>query len=271
MNDYVKAILYGIVEGITEWLPISSTGHLILFGEVLKLNVSDAFMEMFDIVIQLGAILAVVCIHFREIYPFASEKNKEQRRKTLRLWMLIGIAIFPSALAGLLMDDLCNTFLSNPPTVAFALIAFGVIFIILERYHKAEGEITMQDSLSWKNAIKIGLFQTLSIIPGTSRSGATMIGGMWSGLSRALATKFSFFMAIPTMLGYSGLKVYKYFADGNCLTLYNAIIISVGFLSSLIVSLCTIRWLTSFVRNHTFLPFGIYRIFIGIIILVMYY
>lgn len=270
MSDYVKAILFGIIEGITEWLPISSTGHLLLFGEVIKLNVSDAFMEMFDIVIQLGAILAVICLHFREIIPITFKQSQDQKAK-VRLWALIGIAVFPSALVGLLLDNWCNAYLSNPPTIAFALIAFGVLFIILERYRKTEIEMNTQEDLSWKDAIKIGVFQTLSIIPGTSRSGVTMIGGMWSGLSRALATKFSFYMAVPTMIGYSGLKICKYYATGNTLSQDQVFILAIAFLTSLLVSLLVIRWLISFVRHHTFLPFGIYRILLGILILAIYY
>lgn len=271
MSDVLKAIAYGIIEGITEWLPISSTGHLLLVMQWLKMDVSDAFMEMFSIVIQFGAILAVVGTYNNALNPFAKQKSKKERQSVFRLWLLFCIAVLPSAFVGILLDGWCNQYLDNTPTIAVALIFFGILFIIIEHYHKAEDAVDNYEQLSYPKALGIGLFQMLSVIPGTSRSGVTMIGAMSLGASRSLATQFSFYMAIPTMVGYSLLKLLKFIMLGNVLMPKEMLILAIAFFVAFLVSLLTMKWLLSFVRRHSFLPFGVYRILLGTFLLLLYF
>lgn len=268
--DIIKTILLGIIEGVTEWLPVSSTGHLILLNDLLKLNVSDAFWEMFSVVIQLGAIMAVVVLYFSRLNPLSRKKSTEEQKRTLRLWMLVVLAVIPSGVVGVLFDDFFDKHFTNSPTVAIALIAYGIIFIILEKYANTSNEVDTPEALTTKQALGIGLFQVLSIIPGTSRSGSTMIGGMLCGSSRSAAAEFSFFMAIPTMLGYSLLKLAKLFLEGTAVAMHEWIILIVGCATAFLVSLVVISGLIGFVRKHTFLPFGIYRIVLGCIVFGVY-
>ena len=265
---YLKAIIYGIIEGITEWLPISSTGHLLLVEKFLALNVSSAFMEMFRIVIQLGAILAVMQLHFNELCPWNKSNSVNERVDIFYRWKLTLLSVIPSSIVAIVLDSLCSKYLESSIVIAFALIAFGVIFLILEYYYKAEDSVCEIRSMNWQQALGVGLFQTLSIIPGTSRSGATMIGGMCLGLSRELSAKFSFYMAIPTMLGYSALKMVKYILSNSFPNLKEISLFLIAFLTAFIVSAFVVRWLTHFVSKHTFLPFAIYRILLGTVIII---
>ena len=265
--DYFKALLYGILEGITEWLPISSTAHLILLGKWLKMEVSESFMEMFNIVIQLGAISAVIYAYRERLNPFSNKKNEKAQKEAYRLWNLVLIAIIPSGIVGLLWDDWVSKRLHSTATIGFSLIAYGLIFYIFECYYKAEACVDNPNDISWKKAIFIGLFQALSIIPGTSRSGSTMTGALCVGLSRQASTEISFFMAIPTMFGYSVLKMLKYFAGHNQMTMKETYILLIAFFTAAMISFATVKWLVSFVKKHSFLPFAIYRIILGSIIL----
>lgn len=266
--ELLKSLLLGIVEGITEWLPVSSTGHMILLNEVLSLNVSPEFWELFEVVIQLGAILAVVLLFFRRLNPFALSKTREEKRGTWNLWFLVILAILPSAVIGLLFDDWINETLYNPWTVAVMLIVYGVAFLFVEKARQNRPlRIDRVEQIGWRDALMIGAFQTLAIIPGTSRSGATILGAMMFGLSRTAAAEFSFFLAIPTMAGASFLKGLKYFLAGNTLSGTEWAILLVGCLSAFFVSLLVIRGLMDYVRRHSFSVFGVYRIILGLIVL----
>lgn len=266
--ELLKALLYGIVEGITEWLPISSTGHLILLGEWCPLQVSPQFSEMFDVVIQLGAILAVVVMYFGKLNPLAPSKSPAQKKSTLRIWLNVIVAVLPSAVIGLLFDDWLDEHLYNYITVAITLILYGILFILIEKFSPKQGQrLTDVEHISIKTALLVGLFQVLALIPGTSRSGATILGGMMLGLSRSVAAEFSFFLAIPTMAGASLLKVVKFLADGMVLTTTEWGVLAVGCLSAFVVSLCAIKFLTDFVKKHSFTSFGIYRIVLGVLVL----
>ena len=266
--ELLKALLYGIVEGITEWLPISSTGHLILLGEWCPLQVSPQFSEMFDVVIQLGAILAVVVMYFGKLNPLAPSKSSQQKKSTLRIWLNVIVAVLPSAVIGLLFDDWLDAHLYNYITVAITLILYGILFILIEKYTPKQAQrLENVEHISIKTALLVGLFQVLALIPGTSRSGATILGGMMLGLSRGVAAEFSFFLAIPTMAGASLLKVVKFLADGMVLTTTEWGVLVVGCLSAFVVSLCAIKFLTDFVKKHSFTSFGIYRIILGALVL----
>ncbi|WP_340138521.1 undecaprenyl-diphosphate phosphatase [Streptococcus thermophilus] len=266
--ELLKAVFLGIVEGITEWLPISSTGHLILVNEFLNLRQSKNFIDMFNIVIQLGAILAVMVIYFKRLNPFQPGKTAREVQLTWQLWLKVVIACIPSAFFGLLLDDWMEAHLSNFFVVAIMLVVYGIAFIWIEdRNRRVDPKVTDLARMSYKTAFYIGLFQVLSIIPGTSRSGATILGGIIVGTSRSVAADFTFFLGIPTMFGYSGLKAVKYFIDGNTLTGGQAAILLVASVTAFLVSLFVIRFLMNYIKKHDFTVFGKYRIVLGIIVL----
>lgn len=272
--ELLKSFFLGVVEGITEWLPISSTGHLILVDEFIKLKVSTEFMDMYRYVIQLGAILAVLVLFFHKLNPFSPRKTSLQKRQTWNLWALVVLACIPSAAIGLPLNDWMDEHLMNPWVVAAALIVYGVGFLIIEDRRRTPA-IRRTSDLTWQIALYIGLFQALSIIPGTSRSGATILGAIILGCARPLAAEFSFFLAIPTMVGVSVLKLVKFFAEkiaaGEALfTGPEAAILAVGFIVSFVVSLLCIRFLMDFVKKHDFKPFGWYRIVLGILVLLFF-
>lgn len=268
MIELLKSLLYGIVEGITEWLPVSSTGHLILLGELVPLDVSDSFSEMYDVVIQLGAILAVIVLFLRKLNPFAPSKTPIEKRGTWSLWARVCVAVIPSAVIGLLLDDWLDEHLYNYVTVAVTLILYGILFIVIEKLKPASRAIIQTvDGINYKTAFLMGAFQMLSLIPGTSRSGSTILGGMLLGLSRGAAAEFSFFMAIPTMLGASLLKVVKLILEGVTLTGIEWGVLAVGCVSAFVVSLCAIKFLMDFVKKHSFSVFGVYRIVLGVLVM----
>ena len=272
--ELLKSFFLGVVEGITEWLPISSTGHLILVDEFIKLNVTTEFMDMYRYVIQLGAILAVLVLFFHKLNPFSPRKTSLQKRQTWNLWPLVVLACIPSAAIGLPLNDWMDEHLMNPWVVAAALIVYGVGFLIIEDRRRTPS-IRRTSDLTWQIALYIGLFQALSIIPGTSRSGATILGAIILGCARPVAAEFSFFLAIPTMVGVSVLKLGKFFAEkiaaGEALfTGPEAAILAVGFIVSFVVSLLCIRFLMDFVKKHDFKPFGWYRIVLGILVLLFF-
>ena len=270
MIEILKAILFGIVEGITEWLPVSSTGHLILLDEFLELKATDAFKSMFDVVIQLGAILAVIVLFFHKLNPFAPSKSKEEKGKTWTLWFKVCVAILPSGILGVLFDDWMDEHLHNAVVVSIALILYGIAFLFLEKGNKGKHLRRIEDvhDISWKTAIFIGCFQALSLIPGTSRSGSTILGAILLGVGRGAGAEFSFFMAIPTMLGASGIKLLKYFMDtGFGMAGSELTVLIVGMVVSFLVSLLVIKGLMDYVRKHSFSVFGVYRIILGILVL----
>ena len=263
--ELIKVIIIGIIQGITEWLPISSTGHMILADELLRLNVSDAFMEMFRVVIQFGSILAVVVLYFHKLNPFAPSKSDVQKRQTWRLWFKVIVGIIPAGIVGVLFDDWLNDHLYNYVTVAVALIVYGVAFIVIEKIRKCKTpRVDSVNRLDYKTALGVGCFQTLSLIPGTSRSGSTILGAMILGMSREAAAEFSFFMAIPVMLGASLLKMLKF---GFSFTSSELIVLIVGVLIAFVVSVAAIKFLTGFIKKHSFAVFGWYRIILGAIVL----
>ena len=263
--ELLKVILLGIVEGITEWLPVSSTGHMILVEELVSLRLSDEFMEMFRVVVQLGAVLAVVVLYFRKLFPFTKDKSPAERKSCFRLWGMILIACVPAAVIGVLLDDWLDAHLYNYVTVAVTLIVYGIAFILIEKRNKnRRAVIETVDEIDAKSAVKIGLFQVLSLIPGTSRSGSTILGGMLCGVSRPAGAEFSFFLAIPVMLGASFLKLLKF---GFAFSMWEIIILAAGTLVAFITSLIAIRFLVSFVRRHSFAVFGYYRIVLGVLVL----
>ena len=271
--EILKAILFGIVEGITEWLPVSSTGHLILLDEFVKLKVSEEFFEMFQVVIQLGAILALLVLFFHKLNPFSRKKGSVEKGQTWQLWAKVVVAVIPSAVLGLLLDDWMDEKLYNFVVVAIALIIYGVAFILVERQNKlAKAKIQNVHQIDYRTALLIGAFQCLSLIPGTSRSGSTILGGILLGVSRPAAAEFSFFLAIPTMLGASGLKIAKF--GYECLkgeapypNTTEIVVLIVGCVVSFAVSMAVIRALMEYVRKRSFSAFGIYRIALGILVL----
>ncbi|HFI0055943.1 TPA: undecaprenyl-diphosphate phosphatase [Streptococcus suis] len=267
--ELLKAIFLGIVEGITEWLPVSSTGHLILVQEFIQFNQSDSFVEMFNIVIQLGAILAVMTIYFNRLNPFQPGKSKREIQLTWQLWAKVVIACIPSILVALPFDSWFEAHFNFMVPIAIALIVYGIAFIwIEERNKRVQPTVTDLASMPYKTALFIGLFQVLAIIPGTSRSGATILGAIILGTSRSVAADFTFFLAIPTMFGYSGLKAVKYFIDGNTLNFEQVLILLVASVTAYLVSVVVIRMLTDYVKKHDFTVFGYYRIILGAILLV---
>lgn len=269
--EILKAIFLGIVEGITEWLPISSTGHMILVDEFIKLKVSDEFKEMFFVVIQLGAIAAVPFMFWDKLYPFSKKKSREERRETLNLWGKVIVGVLPAAVIGLLLDDFFEEHFYNFTVVSIALVVYGVAFIIIEKLKKNKDyRIPDVHSITYKDALVIGAFQMLSLIPGTSRSGSTILGGMLTGVSRVASAEFSFFMAIPIMLGASLLKIFKFIIGGFTATGIEIAILLVGIAVSFVVSLLAIKFLMDFVKKHSFAPFGVYRIVLGAVVLGYY-
>ena len=265
-----KAIILGIIEGITEWLPISSTGHMILVDEFLKLGMSPKFMEMFFVVIQLGAIMAVVVLYWKKIFPFNFNKKPIVQKNIIIMWIKIVIACIPAAIVGLLWDDQINALFYNFQTVAIMLIVFGILFIVVENYNKGRKPIVLNmDNLTYKMAIIIGLFQLIAaIFPGTSRSGATILGALLIGVSRDVAAEFTFFLAIPVMFGASLLKLIKF---GLVFTSFEFIVLLVGMLVAFIVSIWAIKFLVGYIKKHDFKVFGWYRIILGFILLVYYF
>ena len=267
--EILKAIVFGIVEGITEWLPVSSTGHLILLNEFLTLNVSEAFLEMFDVVIQLGAIFAVLVLFFHKLNPFSLKKSPDEKRGTWLLWSKVIVAVIPSAVLGLAFDDWFDEHFYNYIVVALMLIVYGVAFLWVEEKHNKNvtPRVTDVAAIDWKTALAIGAFQCLALVPGTSRSGATILGSILLGVSRGAASEFSFFLAIPTMLGASALKALGFFMDGNAATSTEIVVLITGMVVSFVVSLVVIRGLMEYVRRHSFSAFGIYRIVLGALVL----
>ena len=296
--EALKAFLIGIVEGITEWLPISSTGHMILVDEFVKLQVSDEFLALFLAVIQLGAIMAVLILYFRKLNPFSSKKTPVEKRGTWRLWGMVAIGCIPAAIVGLLFDDWVNEHFYNKVTVAAMLILYGVVFIVLERRNRrrlreaeasveaprgrharlSDGDLNDQaeaqlfkitdvDDIDWKTSLKIGCFQVLAIIPGTSRSGATIIGGMLCGCSRTAAAEFTFFLAIPIMFGWGLVKALKFFVAGIAMTSTEIVVLAVGIVTAFFMSVVAIKFLMGYIKKNDFTAFGWYRIVIGVLVL----
>ena len=266
--ELLKAVLFGIVEGITEWLPVSSTGHLILLDEFVKLDVSDSFKEMFNVVIQLGAILAVVLLFFRKLNPFAPSKSGHEKAQTWDLWFKVVVAVLPSAIIGLLLDDWMDANLMNYAVVSVTLILYGVAFLFIEKKPLLKGKAIEQVwDIDYRTAILIGCFQCLSLIPGTSRSGSTILGAILLGVSRSAGAEFSFFLAIPTMVGASALKLLGFIKDGVTMTTTEAGVLAVGCVVSFVVSLLVIKGLMEYVRKHSFAGFGWYRIALGLLVL----
>ena len=262
----LKTIILGIVEGITEWLPISSTGHLILVDEFINLNVSGAFKEMFDVVIQLGAIMAVVVLYFHKLNPLSPKKNRKQKHETMVLWYKVIFAVLPAAVIGILFDDAIHDRFFNPVVVAATLIIYGVLFIVIENHNERSRRRGM-DSLSgltYRMAFIIGVFQVLSLIPGTSRSGATIVGGILIGCSRTVSAEFSFFLGIPVMFGASLLKILKF---GLSFTGTELVVLAIGMIVSFLVSIVSIKFLMGYVKRHDFKAFGVYRIILGILVI----
>ena len=291
--EIIKTVILGIVEGITEWLPISSTGHMILVDEFMKLNARDEFMDIFLVVIQLGAILAVVILFWKKIWPFhlkktqvkpffANEGGKLSVAKRLcnnyiyvekiLLWVKILIASMPAAIIGLAFDDQIDEMLTGDMrafVVAAALIVYGILFIIIENIKKSE-HINDVNDMPYKTALYIGLIQCLSLVPGTSRSGSTILGACLLGTSRTAAAEFSFFLGIPAMFGASAIKLIKFFADGLTFTAYELVILGIGCLVSFVVSVFAIKFLVSYIKKHDFKAFGIYRIILGIAVILYF-
>ncbi len=279
MIEILKAILFGIVEGITEWLPVSSTGHMILLDEFIQLNVTDEFYSMFQVVIQLGAILAVVVIFWGDIWPFGKKGNRQPMRYSgilsyvkmdkIILWIKILIACIPAAVVGILFDEQLEALFYNYQTVSIALIVFGIAFIVIENHNKyTRPKINSIADIGYDTALLIGLFQLIAaIFPGTSRSGATIIGALLLGVSRTVAAEFTFYLAIPVMFGASLLKIVKF---GLAFTMQEAIILIVGMVVAFVVSILIIQFLLSYIKKHDFKVFGWYRIVLGIVVLVYF-
>ncbi len=299
--EILKAFFIGVVEGITEWLPISSTGHMILVDEFVKLNVSAEFLELFLVVIQLGAIMAVLILYFHKLNPFSPRKTAPEKRGTWRLWGMVAIGCIPAAAIGLTLDDFFNEYFYNAWTVAIALIVYGVVFILLEHRNRrreaaylasrqprgaheralevgpgSDGDdaeaslfrVRTVDEIDWKTALKIGCFQMLAIIPGTSRSGSTIIGGMLCGCSRTAAAEFTFFLAIPVMFGWGVLKLIKYIlAVGLAMTATEIAVLVVGIITAFVVSVISIKFLMGYIKKNDFTAFGVYRIIVGVVVL----
>ena len=296
--ELVKAAVFGVVEGITEWLPISSTGHMLLLNQFLTMNVSEDFWNMFLVVIQLGAILAVCVMFFHRLNPFSPKKSAGEKRDTWTLWAKTIVACLPAAIIGIPIDDWMEENLGSPFVIAAALIVYGIAFIVIETVRERRAERVLEggastakhlsapsetltrseladadarvkslEELDWKTAIGIGIFQVLSIVPGTSRSGSTIIGGLILGCKRTVVAEFTFFLAIPVMVGASGLRLVKYFLAGNVPTSMELAILGMGCLMAFVVSLAVIKFLMEFVRRHDFKPFGWYRIVLGVAVI----
>ncbi|WP_321384876.1 undecaprenyl-diphosphate phosphatase [uncultured Enterococcus sp.] len=268
LSNLWKAIVLGIIEGITEWLPISSTGHLILTDEFIKMNLSADFMEMFNVVIQLGAIMAVVVLYFHKLNPFSPTKTVEEKHDTWELWKKVLVACVPAGVIGLLFDDAIDARFHNFITVSLMLIIYGVAFIIIEKRNKnKEPKCTDLNKFTYKAAAVVGIFQVLSLIPGTSRSGATILGAIIIGASRFVATEFSFFLGIPVMFGASFLKIIKFLLKGNPFVFSEFIILLVGAIVAFFVSIIVIKFLLNYIRKNDFTAFGWYRIILGVLLI----
>ena len=266
--DILKAFLLGIIEGLTEWLPISSTGHMILADEFIKLNVSPAFKEMFLVVIQLGAIMAVVVLYFHKLNPFSPKKTAGQKRETVDLWLKVLAACVPAGIIGILFDDKIDKIFYNYQTVAVTLILYGVLFILIENHNRnRRPAIRNFSQFTYKTAFFIGIFQILALIPGTSRSGATIIGAMLIGTSRSVAAEFTFFLAIPVMFGASLIKLLKF---GFAFTSGEALILLTGMITAFIVSVFAIKFLMGYIKKHNFKAFGYYRIVLGLVVILYF-
>ena len=302
--EVLKAFFIGVVEGITEWLPISSTGHMILVDEFVKLNVSAEFLELFLVVIQLGAIMAVLILYFHKLNPFSPKKTSAEKRGTWRLWGMVAIGCIPAAAIGLTLDDFFNEYFYNAWTVAIALIVYGVVFILLERRNRRreaaylasraprrprgaharpvpevgpgdDGDdaemalfrVRTVDEIDWKTSLKIGCFQMLAIIPGTSRSGSTIIGGMLCGCSRTAAAEFTFFLAIPVMFGWGLVKAIKFVLNGLAMTQTEIMVLVVGIVTAFVMSVVSIKFLMGYIKKNDFTAFGVYRIIVGLVVL----
>lgn len=271
-RNWLKAVLLGLVEGVTEWLPISSTGHLILVEEWLYLPLSDAFRELFDVVIQGGAVLAVALWHLREQNPFSARKSPREKQKIFRLWRLCILAVLPSAAAGLWLDDLIGERFYSPISVACMLILWGFGFFWIEKFRASRPpRIFSPSEMTATDALGVGVMQIFSLFPGTSRSGATVVGGMLFGLSRDASARFSFLLAIPTVLGASAFKAFKYFLSGNRPSGNEWGLLAVGFGTAFGISLAVIRFLTGYLRTHRLNGFGLYRILLGSLVLLSYF
>ena len=267
--EILKSILMGVVQGITEWLPISSTAHLSLFNELVKMDLSEGFFRIFEVVIQVGSILAVLVLYFNKLNPWARQKNAEEKKNTLMLWVKVAVASIPAAIVGLLIDDFLDSALERSAMwiIAATLVIYGVLFIWMEN-RKQTPKINNFEEMSFKTALLVGVFQMLALIPGTSRSGSTILGATLLGTSRVVAAEFSFFMAIPVMFGASGLKLLKAGIDGSLFTFtgFEWLLLVIGLVVSFLVSLVVIRWLIAFVKKHSFKPFGWYRIALAAVI-----
>ncbi len=263
--ELIKVVILGVVEGLTEWLPVSSTGHMILVDEFIKLDVDKKFMDMFLVVIQLGAILAVVVLNFERLNPFSSWKTRQEKRETIDLWMKVVVACVPAAVIGLAFNDYMEEHFMNAPVVAFTLIFYGVLFIVIENYNKRRHpRVNRLERLDYKTALIIGMFQVLSLVPGTSRSGSTIIGGILFGTSRYVATEFTFFLAIPVMFGASLLKLVKF---GFHYSGAEMLILVLGMATAFVVSIASIKFLLQYIKTNDFKAFGWYRIVLGIVVL----
>lgn len=268
--NIIKVIILGIVEGITEWLPISSTGHMILVDEFLKLNVSKEFMDMFLVVIQLGAIFAVIVLYWNKIFPFKFDNGIKVEKETFSMWFKIIVACLPAAIVGLLWDDELNALFYNPTTVALMLIIFGILFIVIENYNKGKSpKVTSLSQITYQAAIIIGIWQLIAaVFPGTSRSGATIVGALLIGVSRTVAAEFTFFLAIPVMFGASALKLVKF---GFNFTGNELMLLAIGMVVAFVVSVLSIKFLMSYIKKNDFKAFGWYRIVLGILVLGYFY
>ncbi len=264
--EIIKSAIIGIIQGITEWLPISSTGHMILADKILKLNVSTEFWDMFKVVIQFASILAVVLIYFHKLNPFSPKKSSDEKKQTYTLWGKVIVAVIPAAVAGLLLEDLIDTVLSGSLVIAATLIIYGIAFILIESRNTHPKTESLED-LTYKTAFLIGMFQVLALIPGTSRSGSTIIGAILLGCSRFVGTEFSFFMAVPVMLGASGLKLVKFLLEGATMNATEWAVLITGFVVTFFVSVWAIKFLIGFIKKHDFKPFGVYRIILGIVVI----
>ena len=269
--EILKALFLGIVEGITEWLPISSTGHMILVDEFLALDVSPSFKEMFFVVIQLGAILAVPVLFYKRLFPFGKSVSPEDKGRIYSLWLKVAVGVIPATVVGFLLDELLERYLYNYVVVSVALIVYGVAFILVDRHRDGcTYRIESVYDLTYKDALLIGSYQALSLIPGTSRSGSTILGGTLSGVSRTASAEFSFFMAIPIMLGASGLKILKLVYSGYTVTSFELLLLLIGIAVAFLVSLAVIDFLMRFVKEHSLRAFGIYRILLGAAVLLYF-
>ena len=267
--DVIKTIFLGIIQGITEWLPISSTGHLLIFNSIWPM-LPNEFFDVFKVVIQFGSILAVIFLYWHRLNPWDGRKNEKQKKRTFNLWLKVLIGCIPAGVFGLILNDLIDSVLSANFVIAVTVIAYGIIFIVVEK-HPKKATIKNIESMDYLTALKIGFFQCLALIPGTSRSGATILGGLYSGCTRTLSSEYSFFIAIPTMAGASLLKIVKYVHVNGMFPMSQLFLLLLGTFISFVVSLFAIRSLINYVKKHDFTVFGYYRIVLGILVLLLFY